>query len=339
MEQVVEEEKYTEHKSESKQSQIVLGAFTLTEMHTNSFVSPTESDYIDCQHTYHNINNCNVISRILTLLIHYQQNENTDMYGYMSSFNNYTIHTFMDDWHHAKNNHLREEKNVITIRNNVNIACKDMRNCEYFQRYQRERGSEIYNEMKIETDIKNIILKDKLDSIHVFIFHSAERKNARNVFRNIRYKYDNNISENKDNDEQKQYIWDHIPQATEDFTAKQILWIINNGVFDDLTEKHRTNLKPFESKIIKYIEENKIDGKMLHEMNRKHFMKMFAEYLQNKKLKISLGALYNSVIKYDLSRLPNNHKNTETTHKPQSIQQCNTHQIATIANNIIVNTL
>eukprot|EP01084_Bolivina_argentea_P290447 498910_1 len=40
------------------------------------FVEPREVDYIDCQSNGHDVEDCNVMKRILHLLSYYQQNQN-----------------------------------------------------------------------------------------------------------------------------------------------------------------------------------------------------------------------------------------------------------------------
>eukprot|EP01084_Bolivina_argentea_P160570 279606_1 len=140
------------------------------------FVQPRQSDYIDCTSKDHQIEICNVIKRIVHLIIWYQQHENVNIYEYLSLLKNYDIPTFMEDWHTMKNNHLRDVEGVEYIRKYIGISCDNVQGCQYVRRYQRERGKEIYDNMKIEIDYKNIILKDQLDSIHAFIFHSSQQR-------------------------------------------------------------------------------------------------------------------------------------------------------------------
>eukprot|EP01084_Bolivina_argentea_P048476 89326_1 len=147
------------------------------------------------------------------------------------------------------------------------------------------------------------------------------------------HKRETNDSENtttlaKDTDEKQQFIWDDMPKTIEHCSMEQILWILNNDIFDNLNEKNKNNLISYQSAIVKYIQENKYDGAILHQMSRKEFMKILAEYLNNKKLKPSIGALYNAIIKYDMSRL---------CKETLSIPQYNANHIACIANQVIVN--
>eukprot|EP01084_Bolivina_argentea_P150824 263342_1 len=107
---IEEEEKYdTEYKHNQQQYQSQRTHIEIC-THTNSFVqnsneriqfvAPRESDYIDCQNIGQDIDKCNVIKRIIWLLIYYQHNKNANMYEYMSS-NSYGIHIFMEDWYQA----------------------------------------------------------------------------------------------------------------------------------------------------------------------------------------------------------------------------------------------
>eukprot|EP01084_Bolivina_argentea_P010476 19507_1 len=89
-----EEEKY-EHLKEKQSHQ----RFEL--------VQPKEGDYIDCHDNAHQSKDCNVLKRILHLLCRYQDHD--DMYEYLSSLKDYDLPTFLEDWHQAKNNHLRNE--------------------------------------------------------------------------------------------------------------------------------------------------------------------------------------------------------------------------------------
>eukprot|EP01084_Bolivina_argentea_P298520 514435_1 len=150
--------------------------------HSNSqvkFVQYRVSDYIDCQTKDHSVENCNVMQRILHLLIYYQQHPQVEMYDYLTLLDNYDIPTFLEDWHQAKNNHLRGKDGIAWVNNSINIKCAGIKGCEYVGRYQRDRGNDMYDNMKVEIDYKNIILMDQLDSIHTFIFHSMRRRNTR----------------------------------------------------------------------------------------------------------------------------------------------------------------
>eukprot|EP01084_Bolivina_argentea_P171867 297744_1 len=99
------------------------------------------------------------------------------MYEYISSLPNYNISTFMEDWYQAKNHHLRGKDCINWIQNNTNIRCDDITRCQFLRRCQRERGNERHDDMQINIDYKNIIVMDKLDGIHAFIFHPITQKN------------------------------------------------------------------------------------------------------------------------------------------------------------------
>eukprot|EP01084_Bolivina_argentea_P290794 499621_1 len=132
----------------------------------SQFVEPRNSDYTDCQRNDHNVKNCPLMKRILHLLSYYHQQQqqkhhNIQMYEYLDKLH-YNFPTFMEDWHQAKNNHFKEnrdENDGDWIKQKMNIKCNAINSCQYATRYQRERGNEIHDRMKIEEiDYKNIIL-------------------------------------------------------------------------------------------------------------------------------------------------------------------------------------
>eukprot|EP01084_Bolivina_argentea_P150757 263242_1 len=69
---------------------------TKTHSKITEFVQPRRSDYIDCKIKYHQIDNCNIVNRVVHLMIWYHQHENVNIYEYMCSLKNYNISTFME---------------------------------------------------------------------------------------------------------------------------------------------------------------------------------------------------------------------------------------------------
>eukprot|EP01084_Bolivina_argentea_P083741 151607_1 len=307
------------------------------------FVKANNSDYIDCQNKQindHRIEDCKVMKRIAHLLKYYQQNPHVDMYEYLSSLKNYDVPTFMEDWYQTKNNHLRDnEHDVEWVVQNMNLQCDDVTSCEYARRYQRERGNEIYDNMKIQIDFKNIMLKDQLDSIHTFIFHTIQRRNMQREYKTIQSKHDNEQKSNQQEEkEEEQSIWADQPESISQCNIEQIIWIIDNGIFDKLKPNARDNLIPHKLAIIKRIKESKYDGSKLQEMGRKTFMNKLATLVDNKKLKAPLAALYTTIMKCDIIKLFQDDKHTKEdiwSDKPHSIQHCNVNQIAYIINHIL----
>eukprot|EP01084_Bolivina_argentea_P291637 501248_1 len=143
-----------------------------------NFVVPRVDDYMNCNH---DISKCNAISRIVHLLGYYKsceskqlsESENEEiipLHEYISSLNKYTISTFMEDWYHSKTIHFKKDNDFKWFQNNEQSKCA--KNCIHMSRHQRQRGKEKYN-VNGESDLKNIILRDQIDSIHAFIFHSV----------------------------------------------------------------------------------------------------------------------------------------------------------------------
>eukprot|EP01084_Bolivina_argentea_P205108 350434_1 len=180
----------TEQKYEEREYRFDL---TSSEIETQShstlveIIELNESSYIDCEMNGHGIDNCKVMKRILHLLVHYQQNENVNMYEYISSLKNYDVPTFMEDWYQVKKNHLRNTFDVNWIHNFSNVSCTSrfVKDCKYVRRYQRERENDIYDNISTDIDFNDIILKDQLDSIHSFIFHSMQSRNIQRNFSNV----------------------------------------------------------------------------------------------------------------------------------------------------------
>eukprot|EP01084_Bolivina_argentea_P290797 499624_1 len=79
--------------------------FNITSLHSTvavEFVALRSSEYADCQNIEHDTVNCNVIKRILHILLYYHQHPNCSIYEYLSSLKNYDFPTFMEDWHQVK---------------------------------------------------------------------------------------------------------------------------------------------------------------------------------------------------------------------------------------------
>eukprot|EP01084_Bolivina_argentea_P054344 99695_1 len=143
------------------------------------FMQPIVNDYDVCDN---DIVKCNAMQRIMHLLQYYDQFKESSnhaertvpLYEYISSMDNYSISTFMQDWYHSKTKHFKQEKDYTWFKLNYESSCAtndNTKTCAHTQRYQRIRGREIYN-ISNDIDHKNIILRDQIDSIHTYIFHS-----------------------------------------------------------------------------------------------------------------------------------------------------------------------
>eukprot|EP01084_Bolivina_argentea_P179935 310887_1 len=295
------------------------------------FVEPLVSDYQCCKDGDHEAQNCNVLRRILHLLTFCQQHQmdkrtHTQIYEYISSLKNYDVPTFMEDWYQIKNNHLRGKNGVNWlhwIRNSQDNEC-DIE-CQYLRRHHRQRGNEVYFNKETNPDYKNIILMDQLDSIHVFIWHSITfPRNSEKTFNNVSTEFCNNQSEQTE-EKIEESIWNNKPDAISECNTQQILWILNNDVFEKLKPKIKDILIMHRSNITKYVKENECNGSKLTEMKRKKFMINVAAYLNDNKLKAPLGQLYTAIMKYDEMKMVNIWSNN-----PSSIDECNMDQIVCI---------
>eukprot|EP01084_Bolivina_argentea_P225578 381171_1 len=261
------------------------------------FPSPEISDYIECQNEDHDISSCNVVQRIIHLLTVYQQyhlqltsSSTTSIYEYLLSLKKYDVSRFMEDWYQVKKNHLKNEEDKAWIKRNSYMQCQNSKQCSYFHRHQRERSVQMYSH-NTKQNLKDLILIDQLDSIHVFIFHSM----------NLQIE---DVDENKYNfDSEQQYIsdiWWNKPVSIKQCSIDQIVWILNNELFEMLKPTTRDKLINRKSEIIKYIEENNFDGEKLTNMNRKEFGDILKHHLKNKKLKAPLSVLHSAILKYNL---------------------------------------
>eukprot|EP01084_Bolivina_argentea_P001312 2423_1 len=161
----------------------------------SEFIKPQHSDHIGCINGDHDLGQCNVMNRIIHLLIYYENysdqkslnsksTDTTSIYEYLLS-QNYDLATFMEDWHQLKNNHLRSKESVDWIKNHMDIRCNLIRECQYFRRNQRNRDNDIYN--IVHAEIVDVILMDVLDSIHTFIFHNMQHQNQHQLANNVEF--------------------------------------------------------------------------------------------------------------------------------------------------------
>eukprot|EP01084_Bolivina_argentea_P083743 151610_1 len=265
----------------------------------SEFVAPQPDDYILCKNEF---SKCNALQRIVHLLkIHKTMNE-LNIYDYISTLKNYDVSILMEDWYQCKNNHFQSLKLIEWFMDNEEVNCNatNRQQCNYIQRHQRERGNEMYQNLK-EIDHQNAILVDLLDSVHAFIFHSESRRFYK------QYEIQDNYSPFNDEDmkydlseeESEEYIWSNYPESISECTLKQIIYILTNeNIFDKLNR-----LSEVKNEILSYFKENKFDGKKLSEINRKTFMTEIANHMNNNKLKGQLGTLYSKIMKYELPKV------------------------------------
>eukprot|EP01084_Bolivina_argentea_P248551 415786_1 len=260
----------------------------------DDFIDPKVDDYDFCNET---ITNCSALKRILHLLKYYKSiqvkkmlNDNdttVHIYEYMKRVTNkYEISNVMDDWHHVKNIHIKNQEYVEYFNNYNTINCINQTKCMHLARYQRDRNRDIY---KIDEyiDHKNLMLMDQLDSIHSYIYHTSPQ-----YTHEMQNKYFLSITDEKKT---------NMPETFIKCTVDQVLFIMNNvNVFDNLDQ-----LDPYKTEIIKYFRNHEFDGKQLIVMKRKTFMKQLAAEFNSTKLTAHFGRLYRTIVGVDMSLFQN----------------------------------
>eukprot|EP01084_Bolivina_argentea_P307397 531325_1 len=178
VENIEEELKQSHIHSQETDAQLQqLSSVKIDTIITPVFKSPRHSDFIDCKIDDHYEGDCNIMKRLVHLLKFYEQYQTNTIrsppviYEYIATQQDYDVPTFMEDWHYAKNNHLRKKQCLNWIKN-TGLQCNNIKQCVYIRRYRRD--SEIKElSSNTEHDYKNIILMEKFASIHTFIFHSV----------------------------------------------------------------------------------------------------------------------------------------------------------------------
>eukprot|EP01084_Bolivina_argentea_P105679 189255_1 len=147
---------------------------------TKDFPKPQVDDYMVCGNDG---KKCHAVQRIIHLLTYYRrsqsiQKESTLLYEYVISLKDYTVSIFYEDWYHIKKCHFNTDDDYEWFKSNEQINCDNNKSslCVHMNRHHRERGREIYN-TDTNIDVKNIILRDQIDSIHAFVFHSTSKRN------------------------------------------------------------------------------------------------------------------------------------------------------------------
>eukprot|EP01084_Bolivina_argentea_P276165 471176_1 len=344
----------------------------------NDFIEPRADDYIDC---HKQLQQCSAANRIVYLLKYYKiarkcatnsDNQTVPIYDNISTLHpKYHINNVMDDWHHIKTNHLSDINNTQYFEHNTLINCTDGENCFQFNRYQRNRTKDTY------IDHRNVILVDRLDSIHAYLFHASLFR-FRNGLENDHECNLSLLSENEIDiqqeilnmpqkanstyidgeyervDEKEKLIESKImnqaksaaimldqPESISQYTVDQIVFVLNH----EETTNHFEKLKPYQPQIVQYIKMNDVNGESLLNMKRKDFMKNIAAYCNNKKITIALGKLYKYIISDErLILFGQVNKDEEQnpdlwSNKPMSISDCNVSQIISILKNNIIQKL
>eukprot|EP01084_Bolivina_argentea_P107591 192368_1 len=260
------------------------------------FKKPQNSDFTTCNNEEHDVSKCDVVQRIVHMLNYYdqQQRKTSNIYEYLSSLTKYDLATFMDDWYLTKNNHLVMESHMDWMRTNVsNIHCNN-KSCDYIRRYTRDRDQDI-DPFGEHIDYKNMILIDKLASIHTYIFHSQGRRNEYKEPENCKEPENSNeqISSAKFEENEMKDVWINKPQSIQQCNLQQMVCILEHVIHNKLID--------YKSDIVNYMKQNELDGNKFCGMKRKAFINEFSAYLDNKKLRGVLGSLFNDIKKCHLS--------------------------------------
>eukprot|EP01084_Bolivina_argentea_P285027 488690_1 len=206
-----------------------------------------------------------------------------------------------EDWYQIKMNHNQELKEWGI--KNKHIFCLESKECVYINRYQRNRENEVYTH---DSDIKNVILMDQIDSIHAYIFHASRRDTS----------------------------FDRIKSMNE---TKNGL----DNVISVITHRLSDKLINYEQDIINWIKDSNINEDTLKSMGRKTFANdlILVLKLENNKLKHPLCKLYNDVI-MELTATDGEEKDSNDelwSIQPQSISECSVKQIQwLVVNKILV---
>eukprot|EP01083_Nonionella_stella_P291492 991842_1 len=201
---------FQSNRDRSTQSRISLSWFQKPKPVTpyvlhSQFVEPQSDDML-CNDRK-DITKCNAIKRIIHALEYYKMhhmkllNDETSvipLYEYISSFKNYGISMLMEDWYRCKQNHIKRPKDIEYFQSIEAINCKSNASCIYVRRYHRHRdrsAARDYHVKNQETDAKNIILMDLLNSIHTFIFHWMPSRFRMTEMPSLSYDHDDEDSD------------------------------------------------------------------------------------------------------------------------------------------------
>eukprot|EP01084_Bolivina_argentea_P306195 529065_1 len=273
------------------------------------FDAPKVDDYINCDK---GITHCASVNRIIGLLAHHKNIQSKPkevdsatmtMFEYIKSLSdNYKLSDVIEDWHHFKTKHTLNKPDIKYLEQCTQINCNDTVRCMYLNRHQRDRSRETYR-LNQETDHKNIILSDQMDSIHAYIFHAIPSRFS------VAFQNEYIISNADDSDYQDENKYDQKqienPESVSDCTVSQIIAIVKE-IVPGINELQTRLLD-----IIEYIKQNKFDGTKITEMPRKYFMKQIASHFDDKKLTFPFGRLYNAITKYDITGQRNNNSTLE----------------------------
>eukprot|EP01084_Bolivina_argentea_P288639 495455_1 len=137
------------------------------EIKHSEFTEQQIGDEIKCEGF---IADCTAMQRIVHLLTYFNKNQRniSSLYTYISSLHNYKISAFMEDWYHSKSTHFKTENDYKWFQNK-GIDCGNSNGCVHMHNHRSVNG----------LDVKETILMEFIDYIHIFIFHPSSSKQNR----------------------------------------------------------------------------------------------------------------------------------------------------------------
>eukprot|EP01083_Nonionella_stella_P116915 347844_1 len=338
---------FQSNRDRSTQSRISLSWFQKPKPVTpyvlhSQFVEPQSDDML-CNDRK-DITKCNAIKRIIHALEYYKMHHMTllndetsviPLYEYISSFKNYGISMLMEDWYRCKQNHIKRPKDIEYFQSIEAINCKSNASCIYVRRYHRHRdrsAARDYHVKNQETDAKNIILMDLLNSIHTFIFHwmpsrfritempslsydhddededeSHDSDDSDEESIQLIFKDDNDTKQDTDKkdheveeetkqveDENGLHLWPNGPIPMTQCNVEQLVFLLRHEIVDQVMK-----LKSHKEGIIQYIEDNAMDGDTLLQLKRKAFAAKLTQHFHDNKLKPRFAKLYTQIRDYN----------------------------------------
>eukprot|EP01083_Nonionella_stella_P208093 755436_1 len=327
----------------------------------SKFVKPQADDVL-CNEQI-DITKCNAIKRIIHALEHYKLYHMTllsdeasviPLYEYISSLRNYDISMLMEDWYRCKKNHIKTRRDIQYFQKNEAINCHHTRSCVYVRRYQRDRYRGTTRDYRVknhETDTKNIILMDILNSIHTFIFHwmplqfsiktmpglSFDLDDSDEDSYKIVFEDDNDTKQDtvtKDQGEEEEetkqcepaILWPNGPKPMAQCTAQEMAFLLKHEIVDRVAK-----LQAYKDDIAKYIEDNALDGPALSLLKRKQFAEQFVQLFDDTKLRMSFIKLHKHIWDYNDPQYVIEELVNEPVDEP--IVMDNSKFVSTIANN------
>eukprot|EP01084_Bolivina_argentea_P037597 69549_1 len=266
---------------------------------SSEYIPPRTDDY-NCNG---DITKCIAMQRVVHLLTFYKDmakdsSNNEDyvfeIYAYIESLQDFGVSKIMEDWYHCHTYHFKIKRDISLVKDDERINCNNNKKCSYFVRNQRQRSQQTFNVNK-NVDHKNIILMDQLDSMHTYIFHSPSLTNMLD-------------------------IWSTKPKSIEQCNVQQIVCILKVDILNTFKK-----LEQYQSRIIEYIQKQKLNGSKLMQINRKQFSSQMAKYFNNKKLRGAFGQLYTTIKDYNLQAFVSDED--IWSNKPESVAHCNSKQI------------